>query len=117
MTMGVPPNPMRQGSVTYAGKSGEQYHFQAWSLDVMFKPVAAVYFYTRRSYGNGTYRRANHEIIHIGHAADLSSLLTTKTERYREAGANCICVHLVADDPRREAIERDLQAMHGDHPG
>ena len=105
---------MKQGSITFVGKSGEQYRFEVWSLEARFKPVAAVYFVTKRSYDNGTYRRACHDGIYIGQTEDLSGSLAAEPqiERYRKYGANCVCVHLVADEGRRIAVEQDLLAAH-----
>ena len=108
---------MRQGSVTFVGKSGDQYHFQVWSLETRFKSVAAVYFVTKRAYDNGTYRRACHDAIYIGETEDLSGSLAAEAQlqRYRKFGANCICVHPLADEGRRIAVEQDLLAAHSTH--
>jgi hypothetical protein len=108
---------MRQGSVTFVGKSGERYHFQAWSLEARFKPIAAVYFVTKRAYDNGTYRRACHDGIYIGQTGDLSGALADEgqLERFRKYGANCVCVHVLADEERRIAVERDLLDAHQTH--
>lgn len=108
---------MRQGSVTFVGTSGERYHFQAWSLDARFKSIAAVYFVTKRAYDNGTYRRASHDGIYIGQTEDLSGALADagQLERFRKYGANCVCVHVIADEARRIAVERDLLDAHRTH--
>ena len=108
---------MRQGNVIFVGKSGERYHFQVWPLDARFKSVAAVYFVTKRAYDNSTYRRACHDAIYIGQTENLSSSLADEAqlERFRKFGANCICVHLLADEGRRIAVEQDLLAAHSTH--
>jgi hypothetical protein len=108
---------MRQGSVTFVGTSGERYHFQVWSLDARFKSIAAVYFVTKRAYDNGTYRRACHDGIYIGQTEDLSGALADvgQLERFRKYGANCVCVHVIADEARRIAVERDLLDAHHTH--
>ena len=108
---------MRQGNVTFVGKSGERYHFQAWSLDAKFKSIAAVYFVTKRAYDNSTYRRACHDGIFIGQTGDLSGALTDagQLERFRKYGANCVCVYALADDARRIAVERDLLDVNHTH--
>jgi hypothetical protein len=108
---------MRQGNVTFVGKSGERYHFQAWDLEAKFKSIAAVYFVTRRAYDNSTYRRACHDGIFIGQTGDLSSALADEgqIQRFRKYGANCVCVHVVADEARRIAVERDLLDVHHTH--
>lgn len=108
---------MRQGSIIFVGKSGERYPFQAWALETRFKLVAAVYFITKRAYDNSTYRRACHDGIFIGQTEDLSASLTdeARLERFRKFGANCVCVHLVADEGRRIAAEQDLRAAYSTH--
>ena len=108
---------MRQGNVIFAGKSGERYHFQVWSLEARFKSVAAVYFVTKRAYDNSTYRRACHDGIYIGQTENLSGALADEAqlERFRKFGANCVCVHLLADEGRRIAVEQDLLAAHSTH--
>jgi hypothetical protein len=108
---------MRQGNITFVGKSGERYYFQAWSLAARFKPVAAVYFVTRRAYDNSTYRRACHDGIFIGQTGDLSGSLADEgqLERFRKYGANCVCVHVLANEGRRIAIEQDLLDAHHTH--
>ena len=108
---------MRQGSVIFGGKSGERYHFQVWPLETRFKSVAAVYFVTKRAYDNSTYRRACHDGIYIGQTEDLSGSLAAEAqlERFRKFGANCVCVHLLADEGRRIAVEQDLLAAHSTH--
>ena len=108
---------MRQGSVTFVGKSGELYHFQVWSLDARFKSVAAVYFVTKRAYDNSTYRRACHDGIFIGQTENLSGSLAAgaQLERFRKFGANCVCVYPLAAEERRIAVEQDLLAAHRTH--
>lgn len=83
-------------------------------MGVRFKAVAAVYFVTRRSYDNGTYRRACHEGIYIGRTEDLSACFAegAQMERFRKFGANCVCVHALADEARRIAVEQDLLEAH-----
>ena len=108
---------MRHGSVTFGGKSGEKYHFQVWPLDTRFKSVSAVYFVTRRTYENSTYRRACHDGIYIGQTENLSDSIAAhpQLERFRKYGANCICVYLLAVEERRIAVEQDLLAAHNTH--
>ena len=108
---------MRHGSVTFGGKSGEKYHFQVWPLDTRFKSVSAVYFVTKRTYENNTYRRACHDGIYIGQTENLSDSIAAhpQLERFRKYGANCICVYLLAVEERRIAVEQDLLAAHNTH--
>jgi len=108
---------VRHGSVTFGGKSGEKYHFQVWPLDTRFKSVSAVYFVTKCTYENNTYRRACHDGIYIGQTENLSDSIAAhpQLERFRKYGANCICVYLLAVEERRIAVEQDLLAAHNTH--
>lgn len=105
---------MRQGSIIFSGKSGEKYHFEVWPLETRFKPVAAVYFVTRRAYDNDSYRRACHDAVYIGQTGDLPGALAAggELDRFRKFGANCVCVHVLTDEARRMAVEQDLLAAH-----
>jgi hypothetical protein len=105
---------MRYPGVTFTGKSGEKYPFQAWSLETRFKPLAAVYFVTKRAQDNTTYRRASHDGIYIGQTASLADPFGTEAqfECFRKHGANCICIHLLESEERRIAVEQDLIALH-----
>ena len=108
---------MRQGSVIFSGKSGEEYRFQVWPLETRFKAVAAVYFVTRRAHENNTYRRACHDGIYIGQTENLADSLAAQAQldRFGKYGANCVCVYLLADEERRIAVEQDLLAAHSTH--
>jgi hypothetical protein len=103
--------------ITFNGKSGERYRFQAWSLETRFKPVAAVYVVTRRAQDNSTYRRASHENVYIGQTASLADPFGTESqfECFRKHGANCICICLLENEAQRIALEEDLIALHGTH--
>jgi hypothetical protein len=107
----------RHGSVTFGGKSGEKYHFQVWPLGTRFKSLAAVYFVTKRAYDNSTYRRACHDGIYIGQTENLADALAVEAQlqRFKKFGANSVCVHVLADEGRRIAIEQDLLAVHSTH--
>ncbi|HEX9685276.1 MAG TPA: hypothetical protein VGA25_05430 [Burkholderiales bacterium] len=108
---------MRYPDITFTGKSGEKYHFQAWSLESRFKPLAAVYFVTKRARDNTTYARASHDGIYIGQTANLADPFATESqfECFRKHGANCICIHLLESEERRIAVEEDLIALHRTH--
>jgi hypothetical protein len=108
---------VRHGSVTFGGKSGEKYHFQVWPLGTRFKSLAAVYFVTKRAYDNSTYRRACHDGIYIGQTENLADALAVEAQlqRFRKFGANCVCVHVLADEARRVAVEQDLLAVNSTH--
>jgi len=102
------------GGITFTGKSGEKYFFHAWPLETQFRSVAAVYYVTKRSFSNKTYRIASHEGIYIGQTGNLTDPFATQTQidRFRKQGANCVCVHLVADEERRQMVARDMLAAH-----
>jgi hypothetical protein len=103
--------------ITFTGKSGEKYRFQAWSLETRFKPMAAVYLVTKRAQDNSTYRRASHDPIYIGQSANLADPFGTESqfECFRKHGANCICICLLESEARRSVAEEDLIALHSTH--
>lgn len=98
-------------TMTFKGKSGDRYRFQAWPMETKFKATGGVYLVTRRAYEDRTFAtKATHHPLAIGQTADLAAAFLTKAERARltERGANCICVYAVADEARRIEIEKDL---------
>jgi len=101
---------MKQGNITFYGKSGEQYSFQIWSLDSEFKPFAAVYFITKRTVDKTTLMRARHNAVFIGHTDDLAKTLTTDVPmaEFRKFGANCVCIYTDSSKRRRAAVQQDL---------
>jgi hypothetical protein len=108
---------MKYGSITFTGKSGEKYRFDAWSIETRFKALAAVYFVTRRARENTTYNMASHDNIYIGQTANLADPFDTHSQfacfvKYR---ANCVCVHLLEDQERRNEVENDLLESHSTH--
>ncbi len=104
----------RVGNVTFTGKSGAQYRFDVWPVATRFRALGGVYFVTRRTYENLTYRRACHESIYIGETVSLADPLGTGAQLtcFEKHGANCVCVLLDDDPARRCAIERDLLDVH-----
>ncbi|MBI3044437.1 MAG: hypothetical protein HYY78_16570 [Betaproteobacteria bacterium] len=108
---------MRYPDITFSGKSGEKYHFQAWTLDTRFKALAAVYFVTKRARDGSTYSRASHDGVYIGHTASLANPFGTESqfECFRKHGANCICIHLLESEAARIAVSEDLLAQHRAH--
>jgi hypothetical protein len=103
--------------ITFGGKSGEKYRFQAWSLETRFKPMAAVYFVTKRAQDQSSYNRASHDSIYIGQTASLADPFGTESqfECFRKHGGNCICICLLEDEAQRVAVEEDLLAAHSTH--
>lgn len=108
---------MHYPDITFTGKSGEKYRFQAWSLDTRFKPMAAVYIVTKRAQDNSTYRRASHDSVYIGQTANLADPFGTESQFdcFRKHGANCICICLLENEEQRVAVEEDLVALHSTH--
>ena len=108
---------MRYGSITFTGKSGEKYRFDAWSLETRFKALGAVYFVTRRAMENTTYNRASHDNIYIGQTASLADPFDTHSRFgcFTKYGANCVCVHLLENEAQRNAVENDLLDLHSTH--
>lgn len=102
------------GNILFSGKSGSKYRFHVWPLETRFKPLAGVYFVTRRAYENRNYRVASHEGILIGQTGNLAAVFEADTllERLRKHGANCICVCPIADEGQRIAMEQDLLASN-----
>jgi len=103
--------------ITFSGKSGEKHRFQAWSLETRFKPMAAVYFVTKRAQDSSTYNRASHDSIYIGQTANLADPFGTQSQFdcFRKYGANCICIRLIENEAQRIAVEEDLMALHSTH--
>lgn len=101
---------MKYGHIIFRGKSGQTYRFEAWSLETKFKPLAGVYFVTRRGNEDSNYNRASHEHIYIGHAASLAEPMGNQAQlaSFKKHGANCVCVYAAESEERRIAIEQDL---------
>jgi hypothetical protein len=98
-------------TVTFRGKSGALYRFEAWPIDTKFKAVGGVYIVTSRTFEDRTFRtKASHRSLAMGQTSDLSRPLFTKSEMnklYLEE-ANCICIYPVAAVERRASVEKDL---------
>lgn len=108
---------MKYGSITFTGKSGERYRFDAWSLETRFRALGAVYFVTKRMQENANYNRACHDSIFIAHTPDLAGEYDTysRSQRFAKHGANCICILLLENEERRVAIANDLLDLHSTH--
>jgi hypothetical protein len=108
---------MKYGSITFSGKSGERYRFEAWSIETRFKALGAVYFVTKRARENATYNRASHDNIYIGQTASLANPFDTHSRFacFTKYGANCVCVCLLEDEEQRNAVENDLLGLHHTH--
>ena len=99
-------------NITFRGKSGERYCFQAWPLHTKLKAMGGgVYIITAREYLDRTFpTKASHRCLALGQTADLAVTAHTKAElgKLVAQGANCICVYPVAGDSARLEIEKDL---------
>src|SRR6185436_253815 len=98
-------------AMTFRGKSGDYYRFQAWPMGTKFIATGGIYIVTRRVFEDKTFpTKASHHPLAIGHTADLAASFATRSEtaRLTERGANCICVYAVAEEARRIEIEQDL---------
>lgn len=97
------------GTVTFTGKSGRKYEFNAYPWGTSFnKEYGAVYFVTKRSKNSeGGY---SHKRIYIGQTEDLSTRFDDhhKQDCFDRNDANCICVHGEQDEDNRLEIEQDL---------
>lgn len=101
----------RSSAVTFQGKSGTRYRFQAWPMDTKFKAAGGIYIVTKRECLDRTFpTMATHRCLAIGQTANFAASVLTKPElsKLTKQGANCICVHAVADEVRRLEIEKDL---------
>jgi hypothetical protein len=96
------------GAVTFGGKSGNRYKFDAYPLGTVFeKAFSGVYVVTRRKQGKSE-RGFVHKRICTGQSDDLRQPLTSDDKSFSARGANCICVHAEKDKDARQKIEQDL---------
>ena len=86
-------------------------------MDTRFKPMAAVYFVTKRAYRNRTYNTASHDAIYIGQTDNLTETFGTAAQPacFLKHEANCICVHPLTDPEQRIAVVQDLLGVHSTH--
>ena len=103
----------KYGTVTFAGKSGTQYEFTAYSWDTNFnKDYGAVYFITKRAQNNeGGY---SHTKIYVGQTEDMSQRFDDHHDApcFKSKGANCKCVYGESREEARLQIEKDLIDKH-----
>jgi hypothetical protein len=60
--------------ITFHGKSGTRYPFQAWPMDTRFKPRGGIYIVTKRECLNRTFAAmATHRCLAIGQTADFAA--------------------------------------------
>jgi hypothetical protein len=86
-------------------------------MGTRFKPMAAVYFVTKRAYRNRTYNTASHDAIYIGQTDNMTETFGTAAQPacFLKHEANCICVHPLTDPEQRIAVVQDLLGVHSTH--
>jgi hypothetical protein len=98
-------------TIEFTGKSGERYRFQVLPIGTAFKPLAAVYVVTKRTFDDRTFTtKASHQPLAIGETANLAATFLAKSELKAlvAKGADHICVCAVPEQERRSRMERDL---------
>jgi len=102
-------------SITFTGKSGTKYEFNAYPWGTNFKKdYGAVYFVTKRTKNSeGGY---SHTQIYVGQTENLSTRFDDHHKQYcfDRHGANCICVYGAQDENTRLKVEQDL--INNYHP-
>ena len=100
----------KYGDITFTGKSGTTYPFEAFSWDTSFNAVGAVYFITTRTRKPDS--GGSHENVYIGQTSNLSERFDDhhKANCFNRNGANCICVHVDSNEKSRLNKEADLIA-------
>lgn len=96
-------------TVTFTGKSGNEYTFDVYDADTPWKDnVAAVYVVTRRYKGEDG--KFYHAKIYIGRTDDLKDRFSNHHQQdcFDRNNATCICIYLETNESRRAAIETDL---------
>jgi hypothetical protein len=96
--------------VSFAGRSGSQYHFRIYVWETKFKAVAGVYIVASRTVEPG--RPAEYAPLFIGEAADLSAAFKShpRDECFQMYYGNVVGVLKEDDGTRRESILADLLA-------
>ena len=98
----------KHGTLTFTGKSEDEYNFTIYSDDTLFNALGAVYVLANRQKkvkGHYTY-----SIIYIGETDDLSTGLSTHhnlpcLSKYKK---NTICIYGENNEQKRLDIESDL---------
>lgn len=95
--------------VTFFGKSGVEYVFEALQPGQPTPTSAGVYVAARCS------EVGKHRLICLGVAEDLASVLENLNDCLFRRGVNRICVLLESSPSRRTRIAQDLAEPHGWH--
>lgn len=92
----------------FKGGSGEQYRFEVYTLDTVFRSgVGGIYVFARRyKLGEGF----TLDPIYINIKDDFSTLVGyhPKQTCIEQQGGNCKCIYTTDDDDRKEYIMADL---------
>lgn len=96
-------------TVTFGGQSGRQYEFRTYTLDTTFRSVGAVYGMLHR-YWKQDEGRYYFVPLYFGQTGDLTARFEGHHRQrcFDQNGANCIGVHVDADERSRFAKETDL---------
>ena len=98
----------RLGRVKFSGKSGAFYSFTAYPLETVFShEFSGVYVVTQRKEGKSKSGFV-HRRFATGQSDHLCSPLASDKQSFAAQGANCICLHVEANQAARLKIEQDL---------
>ena len=101
-------------TMTLQGASGKTYLFTLFEyssfsqLHDAFKPLQAIYVFSRRIYREGTY---THSLLYLGQTNNLSTRFNNHHKETEIGGhyGNCIWIHVcTGTDQQREEDEQDL---------
>ena len=98
---------------TFAGASGTEYSFTAYTTDTAFENIGAVYIFTKRTVAND---QGSHKFLYVGESGELSDRIANHNEWpcVNRNDCNAICVHAEDDGGERLKIEKDL--LDGNDP-
>lgn len=100
-------------NASFMGKSDEQYRFEVYSWDTVFKQgLGGIYVYAKRyKLDDGSFTL---DPVYIGEKADLSLLMGIhpKQKCIQDNSANCKCIYQIPDEERRLWVLQDLLASY-----
>lgn len=100
---------LKTETITLKTITGNQYRFNIYPVGTKFKPIGAVYFFTKRyKSSDGNY---NHTPIYVGETSNLSERFINhhRMPSIERNGANCICILSESNLTKRQAIETGLR--------
>lgn len=102
-------------TTTIKGISGKEYQFRLYTfgdfdeIKPVWKPIPALYLFTRRELSNGAYY---HTYLYLGETGDLSQRFSNhhKERDIMSHGANCIGIYsnVPNDESERIKLENDI---------